>query len=372
MALRKSKYNVQPDRQREAKTVRKIVFIITSVIIGLMLVIGISAFLYINNSLKPVAVDSSETTEFKVESGDNTTAIGSRLEKQGLIHNATVFKYYIKLKSSADFKAGTFTLSPAMSMEEIVNKLNSDDVTRTATVEIVIPEGRQLEQIATVIAEKFSMNKEEIIAQLDDENYLKELQKEFPDLLTDKIFDDKLKHPLEGYLFPAKYGYMEEKPTLDQIIKPMLKKMEEMLALYREQMKAKQMDVHTLLTMSSLIEEEATQTTDRKKIASVFYNRLDKGMKLQTDPTVLYALGEHKSRVLYEHLEVESPFNTYYITGLPVGPIANAGEDSIQAALEPAQTDYVYFLAAKDGTVYFSKTLEEHNKLKAKHITNAQ
>jgi UPF0755 protein len=372
MKLKNTEKNVGLDRQREAKTVRKIVFMITSVIIGLMLVIGIAAFLYINKSLKPVSEEATAEVDFVIPMGASTANIGEKLEKEGLIHNEIVFKYYVKLKNSADFKAGTFKLSPSMSMEEVVAKLNSDDVARTVNFEVVIPEGKQIEQIATIIAEKFSMNKDEIIAQLDDKNYLKELQKEFPTLLTDKIFDEKLKHPLEGYLFPAKYGYVEKKPTLDQIIKPMLKKTEEVLSQYEEQMKAKQMDVHTLLTMSSLIEEEATQTTDRKQIASVFYNRLEKGMKLQTDPTVLYALGEHKSRVLYEHLEVESPFNTYYIKGLPVGPIANAGEDSIQAALEPAQTDYLYFLAAKDGTVYFSKTLEEHNERKAKYITNAE
>ena len=129
-------------------------------------------------------------------------------------------------------------------------------------------------------------------------------------------------------------------------------------------MKAKNWDVHQLLTLSSLIEEEATGFTDRQKISSVFYNRLAKGMPLQTDPTVLYALGKHKQRVLYEDLKVNSPYNTYVVKGLPVGPIANSGKHSVEAALEPAQTDYYYFLAAPTGEVYYAKTLEEHNALK--------
>jgi UPF0755 protein len=121
--------------------------------------------------------------------------------------------------------------------------------------------------------------------------------------------------------------------------------------------------------MASLVEEEATDQTDRKKIASVFYNRLEKGMRLQTDPTVLYSLGSHKDRVLYKDLEVDSPYNTYKVKGLTPGPIASAGKESIEAALSPEQTDYVYFLATESGEVIFTKTLEEHNKEKEKHIT---
>jgi UPF0755 protein len=135
-------------------------------------------------------------------------------------------------------------------------------------------------------------------------------------------------------------------------------------------MKQKQLTAHILLTMSSLIEEEASGKTDRNKISSVFYNRLQKGMPLQTDPTVLYAQGKHKERVLYSDLEVNSPYNTYQNKGLPPGPISNAGKVSIDAALNPAQTDYYYFLAAADGSIIFSKTLEEHNQEKAKYISS--
>lgn len=116
---------------------------------------------------------------------------------------------------------------------------------------------------------------------------------------------------------------------------------------------------------------EATEKTDRSKISSVFYNRLKKDMPLQTDPTVLYALGEHKSRVYYKDLKVKSPYNTYTNKGLPPGPIANAGESSWKAALHPEKTDFVYFLAKKNGEVVFTKTLNEHNKAKAKYITGS-
>jgi UPF0755 protein len=122
--------------------------------------------------------------------------------------------------------------------------------------------------------------------------------------------------------------------------------------------------VHEMLTMASLIEEEATESVDRNTIAGVFYNRIEAKMPLQTDPTILYALGQHQVRISYADLEVESPYNTYRNRGLPPGPIANAGESSIIAALEPAETEYYYFYARANGEVIFTSSLEEHNRVK--------
>jgi UPF0755 protein len=142
------------------------------------------------------------------------------------------------------------------------------------------------------------------------------------------------------------------------------------LAQYQSSMAEREYTAHELLTLSSLIEEEATEKADRGKISSVFYNRMEEGMPLQTDPTVLYALGKHKSRTVYKDLKVDSPYNTYKVKGLPPGPIANAGTSSIEAALQPEDTNYYYFLASSSGSVYYSETLDEHNEKKAKYITN--
>lgn len=148
----------------------------------------------------------------------------------------------------------------------------------------------------------------------------------------------------------------------------MLDKTEEVIEEYTGPMMEMEYTPHKLLTMASLIEEEATEQVERDQIASVFYNRMDIGMPLQTDPTVLYAQGEHKEKVLKKDLEINDPYNTYKITGLTPGPIANAGISSIEATLHPAETDYLYFLATSSGEVLFSKTLEEHNQKKAEHI----
>ena len=197
-------------------------------------------------------------------------------------------------------------------------------------------------------------------------NLLKACKIKFPSLLTDEIFQKDIKYPLEGYLFPATYDFEEEKPSLETIVTAMLKQTEKVLQEYEAQMTEQEFSAHKLLTMASLLEEEATAKVDRSKIASVFYNRLDVGMPLQTDPTVLYAKGEHKNSVYYKDLEVNSPYNTYKYKGLPPGPIANAGKASIKAALEPDKTDYLYFLATPEGDVLYSQTLAEHNTKKSR------
>jgi UPF0755 protein len=192
----------------------------------------------------------------------------------------------------------------------------------------------------------------------------------YPDLLTTEILNPNIKYPLEGYLFPATYPFYKQNPTIEEMVVTMLDQTRKVISPYLAESSDEKITAHQLLTMSSLIEEEATEKADRKKISSVFYNRIEQGMPLQTDPTVLYAQGKHKERVLYEDLEVDSPYNTYKHKGLPPGPIANAGKDSLDAAVNPADTKHLYFLATAEGEVIFTNTLDEHNAAKAEHITN--
>jgi len=180
---------------------------------------------------------------------------------------------------------------------------------------------------------------------------------------------EDVRYPLEGYLFPATYPFFEEKPSIETVVTTMLDATSDNITPYFAFLESKEKTVHWLLTFASLLEREATAKTDRETIASVFYNRMDEGMPLQTDPTVLYALGEHKDRVLYSDLEVQDPYNTYVHTGLPPGPIANAGRSSIEAVVDPSITDYFYFLADSEGKNHFSKTYDEHLKKKAEHIS---
>lgn len=356
------------EKHKEAKLVRRIVLISTIVIFLILGSIATFGYLYIKSALEPVDPKNKKPIEVTIPIGSSSRAIAAILEENKVIKDDKVFRYYVKFKNESGFMAGDYKLNQAMTFDEIIASLKSGKILQEAVFSITVPEGKQLVEITKIFSEKSGYSQEEIMTQLNDKKFLEGLMAKYPTVLTEEIFQEGIRYPLEGYLYPATYAYYKEKPSIEELITPMLDKTEELLLVYQEDMLEKEMSAHQLLTFSSLIEEEATQKTDRETIASVFYNRLEKNMKLQTDPTVLYALGEHKDRVLYEDLEVESPYNTYVITGIPVGPIANAGEMSIKATLHPKETDYIYFLAAKDGTVYYSKTLEEHNRLKAEHI----
>jgi UPF0755 protein len=191
---------------------------------------------------------------------------------------------------------------------------------------------------------------------------------QYPTLLTEEIKGENVKFALEGYLFPATYPFYEEDPSLDLIIKGMLDATESIMAQNQVLLEEMEKTPHWLLTFASLLEEEATAQSDRETIASVFYNRLNDDMPLQTDPTVIYAMGEHKKRLFNKDYEFKDPYSTYQNKGLPPGPIAGAGASSIQAVLDPATTEYYYFLADSDGVNHFAKTYDEHLKNQAEYI----
>jgi UPF0755 protein len=357
------------EQQKEARIARKIVLIIT--IIAFLLVGGGlgGGYFYLKSALEPVNPESTKEKKIEIPIGSSVTGISQILEANGIIKNAKVFKYYVKFKNESGFMAGDYTLSPSMTIPTIIDNLKTGKVTKEVALKITLPEGIQLQQIAQIIANKTNQKEEDVFKTLNDRNFIKSLMVKYPDLLTDEIFAKEIKYPLEGYLFPATYPFYKEDPSIEEVVSVMLEKTDEVIKQYAAELENSEYTPHKLLTMASLIEEEATQQVDRHTIASVFYNRIDEGMPLQTDPTVLYAQGKHKSRVLYKDLEVDSPYNTYKVTGLPPSPIANAGAMSIEAALNPEETDYFYFLATAEGKVLFSKTLDEHNQKKAEHIT---
>ncbi|MEB2629718.1 endolytic transglycosylase MltG [Peribacillus frigoritolerans] len=358
------------EQQGEAKLVRKIIMITIASLIVLIGVVGLVGFLYINSAMKPVDPDDDTIKKVKIPIGSSVNGISTLLEEQGIIKDARVFKYYIKFRNESGFQAGEYKLSPSMPIEDIVTSIKTGKLMKEAAMKITIPEGKQLIQIADIIAGKTGEDPKKVFKKLNDKKFVNSMQEQFPQLLTSEIENEKVLYPLEGYLFPATYDFYEEKPTLESIVIEMLKKTEETLQAYEGQMEKNDYSVHEMLTFASLVEEEATAQVDRGKIASVFYNRIEEDMPLQTDPTVLYAKGSHKSRVYYKDLEVKSPYNTYKNKGLPPGPIANAGTTSIDAVLKPEKTDYLYFLATPEGEVLYSKTLDDHNNKKAEHISN--
>jgi UPF0755 protein len=358
------------EHQGEARIVRRIVLTITIVAVLILVFIGGGGYLYIKSALQPVDKDSKVQKKVEIPIGSSVTGISEKLEANGIIKNAKVFKYYVKFKNEAGFMAGEYELSPSMEIPEIINRLKTGKVLQKAAFQLTIPEGKQLKEIAQIIAKTVNLPEEEVFNQINDRTFIQKMMAKFPDLLTTDILNPNIKYPLEGYLFPATYPFYKPNPTVEEMVVTMLEQTRKVITPYLAELSKEEFTAHQLLTMSSLIEEEATQKADRKDISSVFYNRIEQEMPLQTDPTVLYAQGKHKERVLYEDLEVDSPYNTYKHKGLPPGPIANAGKDSIEAAINPSETKYLYFLATSGGDVIFTKTLDEHNAAKAEHITN--
>jgi UPF0755 protein len=369
-AKKKYIYDKLVEQQSEARLVRRIVLAAAIFLILFAGAAGVGGYYYINKALQPVDETNTKEVNVEIPIGSTVTGIGQILEDNGIIRDARLFRYYVKFRNESGFMAGEYKLNPSMTIPEVITSLKTGTVMQDVVMRITIPEGKQLTQIAGIIAEKTNGSQDEIMNKLNGKEFLSMMMDKYPDLLTEDILDEQIKYPLEGYLFPATYPFYTENPTLEEIVTTMLNKTRSVVEEYKAQGEEKGFSVHELLTMASLIEEEATQQVDRAKISSVFYNRMETGMPLQTDPTVLYAQGEHKDRVYHKDLKFESPYNTYLHKGLPPGPIANAGASSLEAAVNPEDTDLFYFLATPEGNVLFSRTFEEHSKLVAEHITN--
>lgn len=350
------------NRAKEASITRRIVVI---TIILLLMLIGFGgkfAYDYITNGLSPVDESSTETVEVTIPLGSSSSTIANLLEENGVINNALMYRIYIKVNNVTDFQAGDYTLSPSMTLAEISNELQSGRIVEEAKYFVTIPEGRTIEEIAALLSNKANINEEAFLELMTDDTYIQSLIEKYPSILSDTILDEDIRYPLEGYLFAATYPMYEDEPSMETIVEQMLDKTEDVLLNYFAEIDGlDQFTIHEIFTFSSLVEREARNEEERKMIAGVFYNRLAEGMRLETDPTVLYALGEHKDRVLFSDLEIDSPYNTYQVYGLPIGPIANFGESSLEAVINPSETNYLYFVAA-DGEIYYSETFEEHRR----------
>ncbi|WP_211653961.1 endolytic transglycosylase MltG [Planococcus alpniumensis] len=372
---KQSKKDVMFDRMKEKKkevrVVRRIVLIVALVLLVVVGVAGWQAYSYVTNALEPVDPNSEEVIDIEVPIGSNLDSIAALLEDNGVIKDARIYKYYVKFQNESEFQAGSYGLTQSMTLDEITESLKTGKVYHEPLYTINVPEGLTLEEIAErVIAENTEYTAEQFMEQVQDEAYIDELMVKYPDLLTDEIKGENVKFALEGYLFPATYPIYEENPSLTVLIEQMLDATKANIEPYQSVLQEEEKSPHWLLTFASLLEEEATAKSDRQTIASVFYNRMDQDMPLQTDPTVIYAMGEHKDRLFNSDYEFEDPYSTYTNKGLPPGPIAAAGASSIEAVLDPNQTDYLYFLADSEGKNYFSTSYEQHLEYRDEHIGN--
>lgn len=350
------------ERQEEASIVRKIVLACLLFIIIALGIAGTSAYYYVKSSLGPMDETDEEMIDIHIPIGSTSTRIGNILEENGLINNSSFFRYYIRYRNESGFQAGDYQLSKSMTMDEIIVALKEGTLLQDYAVSFTIPEGRWLENILKTISENTNHELKDLEEKVKDEQYLKELINRYT-VLTEDIINEEIRWPLEGYLFPARYDFVEENPSIETIIESMLTRTEQVVGRYFDDLEDSEYTTHEILTLASIIEGEAQKSEDRYKISGVLYNRLNQNMRLEVDPTVAYAHGEHLSRTLYAHLEINSPYNTYRITGIPVGPINNPGEASIKAALQPAEHNDLFFYATNEGNVIYSETFQQHQEV---------
>lgn len=291
--------------------------------------------------------DAGENIYMVVKPGTTASEISDRLMQLGVIDSRLRFWWLMKLQGDASkFKTGTYAFTPHMDEQAVLDKLVAGD---TTVVKFTIPEGFGIKEIAKRLADEGLVDEQEFLAEAKDfapYDYMKKRP--------------NVRYAAEGYLFPDTY-VIHSDVSAEGIMKMMAEDFDTRLTpALRQQAAAKGLSIHDLITLASLVEKEARYDEDRPIIAQVFFKRLQMGMPLQSDTTLQYLMAGPKEDVSIEDTKIDSPYNTYQHEGLPPGPIASPGMKSILAVLNPANTDYLYFVADRQGHNHYSQTYDEH------------
>ena len=338
-------------------------------IVAIILVIIIGVFAWYNGSLKPVSklpVEENELIRVEIEKGLGTNQIAKVLEKNNVIKSATAMKIYTSLNDVTGLQAGIYDFNNSEDLETILNRIVNGEVA-IDEVKITFIEGKNIRWIAKTIAKYTNNTEQDVFNLLEDEAYIDELINKYW-FLTDEVKDDRIYYPLEGYLLPDTYIFENKDVSVKTIFNVILNFTDKYLTKYKDAFANNSMSIHQLLTMASLCELEGKSLEDRKEIIGVFYNRVVEKMSLGSDVTTYYAfkvdMGDRDLTV--KELNSENPYNTRgpNMAGkIPVGPICNPSKEAIDATLNYTPTDAFYFVADKNGDVYFTKNNNEHVKM---------
>jgi UPF0755 protein len=314
---------------------------------GLTVLAGVATIGWLLWASRPAAREGEPPADVVVEAGSSVRTIGRRLDQEGVIRSALLFEVWLRARGDAGaIQAGTYRLPRDRPLPAIVDMLVRGE---TVLVQVTVPEGLRLEEVAGIVARALGADSAAFVA-----------------TATDSLFADSLEvqaPTLEGYLFPETY-HVDPSTTARGMARIMTGQFHSVFDTgWRARAESLGYTVGQIVTLASIVEEEARVPEERETIAGVFWNRLDKGMPLEADPTVQYALGGHRERVLYRDLEVDSPYNTYRNVGLPPGPIASPGRPALEATLYPDSVPYLFFVATGEGGRHaFSETLAEHER----------
>lgn len=329
-----------------------------AIVLVIMLAAGIMIY---GSGLGPADKGNDKPVTVNIPSGSGAASIVEILDENGLVKNKTVAKIHIRIGGYDSLQANTYVFSKDMGLKEMLKAINTGDFNYLSKNQITVIEGSTIPQAAASLAEKLPYTKEEILAVWNDREYIKELTDKYW-FLTDEVLADGIMYPLEGYLYPETYITTDENATVEEITDMILGMTDRKLSERKEAIEKSGMTVHEFLSLASVVQNESLYDKDRPLIAGVFMNRLSSGMPLQSDITVLYALQEKRVDVTYSDLAVDSRYNTYKYTGLPIGPVCAVSDVAMDDTAAYEKSDYLYFFAKEDGTVIYSKTLAEHQK----------
>lgn len=370
------------NRQRKKQEVAAKRIASTVVIIALLAlaITGYAGYSYVKSSLSPIDPNATSVVQVEIPEGSSTKEIGNILVQNKLIKNATIFNYYSKLKSYNNFQSGYYNLSQSMSVDELAKALQESGTAEPVDPiagKVLVVEGYTLEQIAQAVTDNVytkdtedqtGFSSDAFLETVKNPDFINQMVAKYPTLFASiPAAGSGVRYQLEGYLFPATYDYIED-TTIEELIEKMIAATDANLQAYYGQISSMGLTVNQLLTLASLVEKEGATDVDRRNIASVFYNRLNIDMPLQSNIAILYAMGKlGQETTLAEDAaidtNIDSPYNIYLHTGLMPGPVDSPSLAAIQATLNPSDTDYYYFVAdVTTGTVYYSATIEEHNQ----------
>lgn len=330
------------------------------IVLGSFLILLAAVYLFLAS---PVDRNSHEEVEIVVPSGTGVTGIAKILKENDLIRSELLFTVTVKSKGNLYLKASTYLFRKDMSMEDIISKLVSGSKYNPDAITITFKEGLRITDYAKEIAKATNHSETEVLNTLNDRNFLDSLKQKYW-FLTDDILQEGIYYPLEGYLAPDTYQFEDKDVSISTIVEVMLDEMEKELDPYRSQI---QDNVHYYMTLASLVELEGTNTENRKMIAGIFENRIASNMNLGSDVTTYYALQyPMTSDLTTAQFATVNPYNTRASNmrgQMPIGPICNPSLSSLKASIEPTSSDYLYFVADKNGTIFYTSTLAEHEAM---------
>lgn len=333
-------------------------------VLGLFTLLLVTTGIYYFVSIKPVNKKDNNIITFVIKSGEKKTEIAKNLKDSGLIKSDKAAVIYMFFNSDLNIQAGEYDLSKSMSLSQMLNKFDKGEV-RIKNIKITFLPGKRLLDYVAIISDEFGYSEEEIINTINGSDFLSTMIDKYW-FLTDEILNDKIYYGLEGYIMPDTYEFMSD-ASIEEIFIRLLDYTSIKLEKYKTQISTSNHSLHEILTMASIVELEANTESDRRSVAQVINKRLELDISLGMDVTTYYAEQKQMGEDLTtDELYKGNAYNTRNtnMLGLPIGPIGNPSEMSINAVFNPSNTNYLYFYAdVQTGKVYFANTNDEFLKI---------